>query len=361
MNYHKKIVVIVLLTTVLMLSLAQVHGTTSELAGQTNVLSFLNNVAQIDTTQYTVHPVSYIVDYPTAFGGLAYAVGALNLTSANSELFVSYTTVNDALISCELTVTSGSAAFTHEPADLLENVKGFLERYQSFAGASYVQAMPSMLSMIDITKNATTTSGNIKLNVQNEENFASINWMYTSNNVDFPSKGVGVTFKNGVFYDFGDGWNLYKVGSDKVQVSEQEAIDSAMALAKDYKLIVGTGNGTTEVKFSIDTSHVDTILTTIPREPLTLYPAWTVQLYFDEVYFTNYGFQARIWADTNDVISFVPLSMGGTVTGDTQTSSSAIPTNNDTAFPTTTYLIGTITAIVITAAIAAVALKRRSK
>jgi hypothetical protein len=362
MNKHKNFIAIALLALMLMLSLAQAQGATStEQTGQTTVLKFLNNVAQIDTSKYTVYPVSYIVEYPASFGGLAYGVGALNLTFSDRELFVSYTTVNDALTSCELTITRGSVAFTDVPLDLLDSANGFLERYQSFAGASYVQPMPILLNKIDVTKNATTTSDNIKLNVQNEENFTSITWIYTSNGVDFSSKGVGITFKNGIFYNFGDGWNLYKVGSDKLQISEQAAIDTTIALAKDYKLVVGTGNDTTEVKFSINTSNIDTMLTTLPREPLTLYPAWIVQLYFDEVYYTNYGFQARTWADTNEVISFVPLSMGGTVTDDAQTTASTIPTTSDVAFSTNTYLIAAIAAITIIACVAAVALKRRRK
>jgi len=362
MNQNNKKIAMLLLTAALMLSFAQVRGATSiEQVGQDNAVNFLKDVVQIDTAHYVVQPVSYIVDYPSYLGGLAYGVGTLNLTSADSELSVTYTMINDTLVNCGLTAIRGSPVYLHEPTCLLDSAEGFLERYQSFAKTAYTQAMPGMLSMVDVTKNATAVSDNIKLSVQNEGNFASMSWMYTSNGIDFPAKGVGITFKDGIFYDFGDGWNLYKVGSDKVQVSEQEAIDIALALAEDYELIVGTGNGTTQVKFKLDTDHIDTMLTTVPREPLTLYPAWGVRLYFDKIYYTVYGFQARLWADTKEVVYFNPLGMGGNITEEDVQPSTESPTTNVPAPLNNTYLIGLAVAVVLVIAITVAVVKKRSK
>jgi hypothetical protein len=325
---NKKIVVVVILAAMLMLSFARAQGaTTTELPNQSKVLSFLNKVVQLDTSQYTVDPVSYALDYPSAYGGLAVGDGGLNFTSANSKLFVSYTTINDTLVNCQLTIFGGAPSFTQKPVTVLDNAKGFLERYQNFANATYTQVMPAMLATVDVTKNVTTVSGNVKLAVSNSGNLTTIAWMYTSNGVDFPQKGVTLNFENDVFYSFGDSWNLYKVGNDKLQISKQQAIDIAMQQAKNYTFQVSQGpnNYTTVSNFTIDVNFTEATLSAGAREPLTLYPIWNVQLYFDKLYYTYYGIQAVIWGDNGQLIFFNPTGMGG-----------ALPLNNTPASPSVT-------------------------
>lgn len=363
MNQNTKIAML-LFTAVLILSFVQMStATPSKQSGQDDVVNFLKSVVQIDTAHYVVQPVSYIAYYPAHLGGLAYGVGTLNLTSANSELSATYIMINQTLVNCGLTSIRESPVYLYEPTGLLNSAKGVLERYQNLTKTTYTQAMPNMLNKVDVTKNSTTIVDNIKLSVQNENNFTYLSWMYSSNGIDFPAKGVSITFKDGLFYDFGDSYNLYKVGSDKVQVLEQEATDAALALAKDYELVVGTGNVTTQVQFSIDTDHIDTMLTTVPREPLTLYPAWEIRLHLDKAYYSVYGFQARLWADTQEVIFFNPLSMGGATEKNTHPSPTTIPANNDpkSTPPNNTYLLGLAATTILVAAITIIVIINKRK
>lgn len=369
---NKKIVVVVILTAMLMLSFAQARGATAtELPNQGKLLSFLNKVVQLDTSQYVVNPVSYALDYPSAYGGLAVGDGGLNLTSASSQLFVSYTTINDTLVNCQLTVFSGTPSFTQKSTTVLSNAKGFLERYQNFAGASYTQAMPNMLNLVDVTKNATAVSGNLNLAVSNSGNLTFVTWMYTSDGVDFPQKGLTVNFANGIFYSFGDSWNLFKVGSDKLQISKQQAIDIAMQQAENYTFQISQGpdNYIAVNNFTIDANRTEATLSAGAREPLTLYPIWNIQLYFDKIYYTYYGIQAVIWGDTGQVIFFNPTGMGGGTPVDNTSANPSVTSSPSPSaaavseFPpeSSMYTVGVIAVVAVALIGVTIALKKRHK
>jgi hypothetical protein len=242
-----------------------------------------------------------------------------------------------------------------------DKAQNFIENYQIFTKTQYTQPMVNMLNTVDITKNGTKTSENIKLTVTNQENSTSIKWTYSVNGADFPQKSVGVNFKDGLFENFGDGYNLYAIGSE-LKISREQAIAIALEHAKNYTFEVSKGSESyVKVDFKIDESKTETTQSAGAREPLTLYPSWNVQLNFDKMYGSYYGIQAVIWGDNGEIDFFNPTGTGGMEfpTGDEPTNS---PTTSAPAALDGTYLLGgAIVAFAICISVIGVALKKKRR
>jgi len=310
----KKIMSTIVLLLVLAFPLLQLpKAYSAELTAPEKTLTFLKDVVKIDMTKYNATLVSNWVDYPPHWGGLAEEVVRYNLDVVNeSKLYVTCRFRENMLYSCSLQVLKGSPIFAEsQPTKVVDATKGFLERYQTYSEASYIQTMCDMLDTVDLTKDATITSGNVKLTTSNQEiqndptveaiERTSFEWTYTVNGVDASQNVVRVTFEGGVFKSFRNNWNLYKIGSSNVNVSREEAINFARNAAEDYTLQIYLDDGLTDVEFNLVDEPVTAELFMYPKETLTVYPFWRVELYFDKYYYSAYGIQVGIWADTGEV------------------------------------------------------------
>ncbi len=310
LNHFKIILMIAAILTVTFAQVPSVYST--ELTAKANVVSFLQEVLQIDMPKYEATLTTYQAGSPSYYGGLKEEICRTELTSTESNIDVVYTLVNGTLVSCNLNLLNDLVFYAKEqPSATADFAKNFIQKYQQHTGASYVEPMSKMIDEVDTQKNMTITSGNLKLEVWINEYITDFNWIYTDKGIDFPQKGFSIHFKNGEFEGFGDGWTLYKVGNIDA-ISKDDAINIAMERAKNYTTYVSAdSNNWTEVKPNIVTDRVDATLNGLAREPLTLYPAWDIQLYFDKVYQTQDGLQIRIWADTKEIQFFLPTSHGG--------------------------------------------------
>ncbi len=102
-----------------------------------------------------------------------------------------------------------------------------------------------------------------------------------------------MSFDNGVFRSFVNDWNLYEIGSATVNVSREEAISMARNAAKNCTLKIWM-NEWSEVKFNLVDEPVTVELFMYPRETLTVYPFWHIQLYFDKLYYSAYGIEVGV-------------------------------------------------------------------
>ena len=106
-----------------------------------SALSFLADVVGLDLGHYTAR---FSADTQLGFV-------KCTLTSVDSSLDVMFILNNSRLVWCKLYPTSGSPVFTIPSADNpsapanVEAAKSFLDRYQSYAKASYVPALRKML------------------------------------------------------------------------------------------------------------------------------------------------------------------------------------------------------------------------
>jgi len=311
----KKVYVALVLAVFLAFMLVQMPPTYSaEVTNPEKALTFLTDVVKLDMTEYNVTRVSNFVEYPTDLGGIAQEEVTYTLESNGSKLDASFRFRNNFLSWCKLYILEGSPLYAQQSTNVLDAAKGLLDRYQAYmGGASYLQTMHNMLDTITETKTMTTTSGNVKLTISNGA-YAYTEWMYTSNGIDFDRKRIHFSFENGAFRSFRDDWDLYKIGSDSLDVPKEEAISIARDYAKTVTWKLYMENGTwVEVKDALVDEHVEAeLLIGTSREPLTLYPYWRIQLYFDWIYQGNvYGITVALWADTGEILYYEPMAFLG--------------------------------------------------
>jgi hypothetical protein len=200
---------------------------------------------------------------------------------------------------------------TLQVIDLVGTAKGFLSDYQSYSENAFYGELGSMLENVDADKNGTKTVGNVKLEVAVSEDSTVFRWTYTFNGIDASDKCVAIGYKDGFFKYFIDNWNLYKIGSTTVNISEKEAIDIAMEQARAFSWNMGSGNDTVKISgFTVTNGMIwenvfcSNLYANNARseDPLMLYPVRHVWVSLDKFYPGNvYGFNVYVWADTGEV------------------------------------------------------------
>jgi DNA-binding transcriptional ArsR family regulator len=265
------------------------------------VFTFLEDVVHLNMTKYYATLVSNTVEYRSVLGGIAEETLKYSLTHNEDKLDVTFRFRNNTLFRYSLYVLEGSPLYTQpQPTNVLDMAKGLLDRYENYTGVSYVQEMRYLLETVDVIKDMTTTSGNVKLNISTEGDDVEIQWIYTSNGIDFQAKSVGFSFDNGFLETLDDGWFLFKVGSTDVNVSKEEAINIATNYAKNFSWNVD-GVEVTDFNILEDPVSAD-LVPHVREEPLVLIPYWYVTLYLDKVYPGNVNrIAVGLWADTAEV------------------------------------------------------------
>jgi hypothetical protein len=324
----KKFHVAFVLAVVLAFPLLQVPTAYSaEWSAPEKAMSFLTDVVRLDMTKYKATLVNHRVEYPSDLGGLAKEYVDYILESDESKLDVGCVFRNNTLDYCNLYVDKGSPLYVQPYTNVLDETKGLLDRYQTYTGASHLQDLQVMRDMLDTVteiKPMTSTVGNVKLVISTGD-YASFEWIYTSNGIDAPRKRIGFYFKQGYFWSFKGTWNIYSIGSTDINVSKEEAIRIAREHAENYTLKIWTGNWTV-MNFTIVDEPLKAEFSMERREPLTLYPFWHIQLYFDKAYGTSNGIEVGIWADTGEVLFCQATGIaGGPPTGDSTTPTTVPP------------------------------------
>lgn len=308
----KKFYATVILAIVLAFSLTQVPTVYSAATvDPQEVLVFLKDVVNIDIAKYEAKLTkTTLSSYPSELGGVEQVTGEYTLEEEDSKLDIIFQFRNGTLCWCLMDVLQGSPHYVQPlSADICEDAADFLERYQTFTGDTEVERMRGMLDMVDGTRNAIEISDNLKLEVSITSFSSSLYWKYTFNGADYT--GIGISFRNGSFYAFGDDRSYITIAGTDVNVSREEAINLALKRAENF---FWTIDGVEVRDFNITKERIDAKLLTRSREPLTLYPYWLLKLPLDDLYpGLVYAFQVRIWADTAEIIDFHPLQFGGEV------------------------------------------------
>jgi hypothetical protein len=305
MNFSmKKLCVALVLAVILALLLIEVPSLYSaDFSAPERALTFLKDVIGLDITKYNVTMTHYsVVCDPDYYGGLPQEHVDYIIKSDESVIDVSYTFINKTLAVCNLYAYKSSLLYAQPPTNVLDAAKSIIDRYQDYTWNSYIQVMRDMLDTVTELKPMTKSVGNVKLKISENGPYTCIEWVYTSNGLDFNRKSISLAFQDGTFRSFSDSWSLYKIGSDSVNVSEEEAINIARNATKDMPKLYGrVGNETIVLQPKVADSPVEAKLITGIREPLTLYPLWHVQLYFGKLYGNYYGVAIDIWADTGEI------------------------------------------------------------
>ena len=265
------------------------------------VQAFLSDVVYLDMKKYFSTLEGNTVEYRSDWE-IVEEILKYSLTYEGSKLDVTLRFRNTTLSSYYLHVIEGTPYYSQlQPNNILDSAKALLERYQNYSGASYLAVMRNMLESVDGIGDSETTSGNVKLMISTEVTDVKIEFVYTSDNVDFQAKSVELIFDNyGFLQSLSDDWTLYKAGSTEVNIPKEEAINIAIEYAKNYSWTV---NGEVINNFTLDEGAVSADLWPHSREePLVLIPYWYVEIYLDRVYPDRVERLAvGLWADTGEV------------------------------------------------------------
>jgi hypothetical protein len=272
-------------------------------------LAVTNNVIGIDLAKYATSSEykqdSYLGVFPQE--NLRYT-----LATEGSTLDLYYTFVNGKLQKIHVLEAQGNLQMQKAlSANSLENSKDFLSNYQGYSKNTFYGELGSTLNTVDANKNLTTIYGNTKLSVTVQDNSATYRWTYTLNGIDAPDKCVALHYEDGFLSYFVDNWDIYKIGSTNVNLSEQQAIDIAMAKAKAFTWATVSDNKTFEdLKYNVtnamvwNTVFANSLFMDNPRgqDPLMLYPMRHIWVSFDKFYPCNvYGMNVYLWADTGEI------------------------------------------------------------
>jgi DNA-binding transcriptional ArsR family regulator len=277
-------------------------------ASNDDAMTFLQDVIQVDTTQYQSTLLSNTVEVRSDLGGVVEEILKYSLTNSESQIDVILRFRNRELSRYQMNVFEESP-ISAEPQSfsVLDTAKNLLQRLISYNDASYLRDMSNMLTSVSKLEDTEVTEGNMKLVISVSGANAEIQWLYTENGVDFPVKSLTLNFENGVLKDLTDGWYLFSIGSTEVNVSGEEALEIAKNAVQSF---TWEADGTTVSNFNVLDEPVSVVFHPIPRgQNLKLIPYWYIILYLDKVYPGGVNrIAVGVWADTGDVDQIRTLS-----------------------------------------------------
>ena len=312
--YKNKLLFSTIILTVLLFSsvyatlVPNVHA--AEASIQQESMAVADNVIGVDLAKYPAASEDYRQDlYLDVIPqeNLRYT-----LETNESKIDIQYTFVKGKLQKIHVLDNVGSPQMRKALSDnALDLSKDFLSNYQSYTDNAFYGELKSTLDTVEANKNVTAVFGNKKLSVTTQEDSTTYRWVYTINGIEAPDKCVALKYENGFLKYFIDNWDLYKIGSTAVNISEQQAIDIAMARARNATWSTTLDNETfVGLKYNVTNALVwktvfaNSLFMDNPRgqDELMLYPIRQVWVSFDKFYPCNvYGMMAYVWADTGEI------------------------------------------------------------
>jgi len=199
------------------------------------VINFLEDVIKLNLTKYKAELERHTVGYQSDLGGITEEVLTYRLTSDETELSIDFMFRNQTLSRYRLDVIEGSPIYANpQPTNVLDLADDLLQRYQNYAGISYLQTMRNMLRTAYEIENMEKTVDDIKLIMLSEGKDVEIQWVHTTSGIDYQAKWVSFNFDNGVLEMLTDMWFLFKVGNTEVNFSEEESINIPVEFLEDF-------------------------------------------------------------------------------------------------------------------------------
>jgi hypothetical protein len=201
------------------------------------------------------------------------------------------------------------------PTDPLEATKILLQRFQEYyRDSSYIKRMLDSLQAVNSLEEVNSTIGDMTRQVTVQKQFiqvsrtfnytstsTSISFSYTFGEASTSSKCVIFRFTDGALHGFANGWELFKIGSEKLIVSREQAINIALEQL----------NNASTNKIELRNDGIRAELTQVAREPFELHPFWFIDLPLAPVspssgsnppyVHTFTEWQVGIWADTGEI------------------------------------------------------------
>lgn len=360
------VVLIVVIMAVSFSTFSQVHSETS--AVQEKALAFIENALPIDFAEYDIKLEQHHTnpEFSPKFSGQEVLIYTLE-SADGIEAEISCIFQNGSLTGLLVNSDSGNVIKKQPTQELISASRTFLEGYQSVTKNNLTE-MIKLLPEAGSTENLTVNSGNIRLDINHKSNNrTSFSWTYTANGADYTR--LGITFENGKLYAMRDSRGLYKIGNTNINITEEQAISTALKYVQNYTYTCSTHDEKEDERisfevtgFNITQDSITTELLTTTREDSTLYPYWNVKLPLTEFYPGNvWALKVRVWADSGEAFHCSTLGVGGIIT-ETPTNDSAneLPTTSQPQIATQNMsLVATVTSIAIALGLLTIALRKR--
>jgi hypothetical protein len=288
-------------------------------ASQEKSVALIENVLPIDSSQYDITLRNYGVPELPDIGyykqsDVEQEILTYSLESRDSTLDVICTFSNNVLTICNIYPVKGSVISDRQYSNLLDAVKVFLEKYQAYSKMDSTE-MINMLSNVDPAKNATITSGTLKLTVTHQDlsgtwfgDTVDFRWVQTFNGCDYLA--VDLVFRDGVFSNLIDHRQLYSIGNTAVNISKEQAVKIAMEYIKNYSYKIAEDVWISNFNVTEDRTVANLVPTV--RESNVLYPYWSVTLYLNQTYPGSVtSLLLGIWADSGEVLFCHYQAYGG--------------------------------------------------
>jgi len=264
-------------------------------ASTDKAISFLRDVIQLDLTRYDAELLSNTVG-PAALKGVVEQNLIYSLTSTDSKMTVSFRFRNNMLSSYSVILDGTPIYEGAQPFIVLDSAKWLIQKMCSYEDAPYLEHMNHTLYQFNDAESIQLTEGNLKFNMSTSGANTEMQWYYTQDNVDFPSKSLKLTFTDLILKELDDSFFLYGISNTQVNIDQAVAIQTAKNAIKGYSWSSG---GQQVTGYTIDDATA--VFDPVPREePLTLVPCWQVTLYLGNLpTSTNINrIAVNVWADT---------------------------------------------------------------
>lgn len=340
-----------------------VQSTFTETEGK--AIDFIKNVLPIDSSKYNITlrnygapelpDIGYYKQSPIEQEILTYS-----LKSKDSTLDVICAFSNKILTIASMYVVEGSVISDSQYSNLLDAAKDFLKKYQAYSKLDSTE-MINMLSNVDPAKNATITSGTLKLTVTHQDlsgtwfgDTVDFRWVQTFNGCDYLA--VYLVFRDGVFSNLIDHRAAYTIGDTSVTISKEQAITIAIDAIENYSYRMSDDWMVTG--FNVIEDKIVANLQPQIKESNILYPAWSVILPLDGVYPGSVTeLLVGIWAGTGEVYLVHHQAYGGAAPPE----ATSTPTEPTSPAMDMRLIATAAGAVIATVAIATMFLKKRKR
>jgi len=359
----KRLFAVIALISVVAFSLVQIPvGVSEDLNNEAEALSVITDVIGLDTSKYSANLYKHKSEI---WAGVVRDYVDYTLESAESEIRVMITFSNDILTRWVINPSEGKPIYASSLApNALDLAKDTLQRYQTYSNLPIIQEASSLLDDVAEIKDIEMTRGNLKMRITGNY----IDWVRTINGLEFPI-GLSIKVDNGIVDTFTDESSFFRIGSSDVNISREEAASIALEEAKTFTSVeIWLGDHDEVFPFSVKEDPMVVTLE-VGTNNFTMYPSWHVWFAAEDEVYSVTGVAVYMRADTGEITNSYTTSPGGFIsdpdatvspTSDPQASPDTQPEGNPNQ-PIASYIIAGTAATAITVAIAAVALKKKSK
>jgi DNA-binding transcriptional ArsR family regulator len=270
------------------------------------VVRFLEDVIQLDLTKYHARLERNTVEYRSELGGITEEVLTYTLTGEDSELGIDFRFRNQTLSRYRMDIIEGTPFFAHQqPNNVIDKTEDLLQRYQTYAGVSYMEPMIDMLEAVNEAQDIEKTEDYLKLVVSTDGQDSEIKWMLTTSGILYQAKELTLKFDDGILEMLTDGWFLFSVGNTDLNVSHDQAIAIALENIEGFSW---TEEGITVTNYTIIETEAEAELWPHLRDnTLELFPYWYVTMPLDKTYPGNINYIAiGVWGDTGEITTYTP-------------------------------------------------------